>query len=204
MHLTTNGEDAGTEPGAELDIRCRDTACVELTCLPVPDTVIWRVLKIHEVVFRGLLKPLVGHGEARAVLVHDDLDGAVVLPPQVVARSPKVGHGQPARPQRARAAHAVTLALLFQEALHSLAKRWARSGPGTQAHDARYTVWSHQEGTGDARPWGSGLGRVSDVTGCSLPPLCTDDSTWTGGERAGTVPDSEPHQASNMTKSSLT
>lgn len=43
--------------------------------------VVWRILKIHEVVFRWLLKPLVSHSEASAVLVHDDLDGPVVLPP---------------------------------------------------------------------------------------------------------------------------
>lgn len=55
--------------------------CFELTCISVPDTVVWRILKIHEVVFRWLLKPLVSHSKASAVLVHDDLDGPVVLPP---------------------------------------------------------------------------------------------------------------------------
>lgn len=94
--------------------------CAQGARLSVPDTVVWRVLKIHEVVFRWLLKSLVGYSEAGAVLVHDHLDGPVVLPPEIVACLPEVSHGQPARPQSTRATHAMTLALLFQEALYSL------------------------------------------------------------------------------------
>jgi hypothetical protein len=48
------------------------------------------------------------------------LDGPVVLPPEIVARFSEVSHGQPACPQSTWATHTMTLALLFQEPLHSL------------------------------------------------------------------------------------
>lgn len=94
--------------------------CTQGACLSVPDTVVWRILKIHKVIFRWLLKPLIGYSEASAVLVHDHLDGPVVLPPEIVACFPEVSHGQPACPQSTGTAHAMTLAFLFQEALYSL------------------------------------------------------------------------------------
>lgn len=94
--------------------------CTQGASLSVPDTVVWRILKIHEVVFRWLLKSLIGYREACAILVHDNLDGPVVLPPEIVACFPEVSHGQPACPQRTGAAHTVTLTFLLQEALYSL------------------------------------------------------------------------------------
>lgn len=96
------------------------TCCTQGACISVPDTVVWRILKIYEVIFRGLFKPLVSHSETRAILIHDNLDGPVVLPPEVIACFPEVGHGQPAGPQGTGAAHAMALALLFQEPLYSL------------------------------------------------------------------------------------
>lgn len=94
--------------------------CTQGACLSVPDTVVWRILKIHEVIFRWLLKPLIGYSEASAILVHDYLDGPIVLPPEIVACFPEVSHGQPACPQSTGATHTMTLAFLFQEALYSL------------------------------------------------------------------------------------
>lgn len=98
-----------------------DTArCTQGACISVPDTVVRRILKVHEVIFRGLLKAFVSHSEASAILVHDDLDGPVVLPPEIIACFSEVSHGQPARPQSAGATHTMALALLLQKALHSL------------------------------------------------------------------------------------
>lgn len=75
--------------------------CTQGACLSVPDTVVRRILKIHEVIFRRFLEPFVSHSETSAILVHDDLDGSIVLPPEIIACLPEVGHGQPACPQGA-------------------------------------------------------------------------------------------------------
>lgn len=86
----------------------------------VPDAVVWRVLEVHQVVLAGPLEVGVSGGEAGAVLVHHHLHGAVVPAPQVVARAPEVGHGEPAGANAAGAAHSVALTLQGHEALHRL------------------------------------------------------------------------------------
>lgn len=73
--------------------------CTQGACLSVPDTVVWRILKIHKVIFRWFLKPLISHSETSAILVHDNLDGPIVLPPEIITRFSEVGHGQPTCPQ---------------------------------------------------------------------------------------------------------
>lgn len=70
------------------------TACgTQGACISVPDTVVRRVLKVHEIIFCGFLKALVSHSEASAILVHDDLNCPIVLPPEIIACFSEVGHG---------------------------------------------------------------------------------------------------------------
>lgn len=99
-----------------------------LTYRAVHETVIWRVLHIHQLVLGASLKVSVGHHEARPVLVHGHFDGCVVLLAQVVPSSPEVRHGQPAGPQRTRATDPVTLALQLHKALHCLQQRSKLTG----------------------------------------------------------------------------
>lgn len=157
-----------------------------LTCISVPDTVVWRILKIYEVIFRGLFKPLVSHSETRAILIHDNLDGPVVLPPEVIACFPEVGHGQPAGPQGTGAAHAMALALLFQEPLYSLWEDMDKFRTGrlqNVTNAATFLPSVQSEVTEDPRSWGSGLGDVR-VTCWSLRPHHTDSSRC-GSEEKG-------------------
>lgn len=157
--------------------------CVELTCISVPDTIVWRILKIHKVIFCWLLKPLVSHSETSAILVHDDLDGPVVLPPEVIARFSEVSHGQPARPQSTRATHSVTLAFLFQEPLYRLPEEMGKFSAGglkllTQAtnslprSNAEVTLMTQDPG---AQDW-------EVVVASATPP---DYGRWGTGENRG-------------------
>lgn len=86
----------------------------------VPYAVIRRVLQVHQVVLAGSFEVCVRGGEAGAVLVDGHLHGAVVPLAEVIAGAPEVGHGQPAGPDAARAADAVTLTLQSHETLHRL------------------------------------------------------------------------------------
>lgn len=89
--------------------------------------VVWRVLKVHQVILAGSFEVCVRGSEPSAVLVDGHLHGAVVPLAKVVAGAPEVGHGQPAGPNAARAADAVTFALQSHEALHRLARRQDQS-----------------------------------------------------------------------------
>ena len=96
------------------------THIVSPTCCFVHETVIWRILKVHQVVLGGLPKVLVGHGKACAILVHGDLDGPVVLLAEVISSLSEVGHSQPTSPQCAGATDSMTFTLKLHESLHSL------------------------------------------------------------------------------------
>ena len=95
-----------------------DCFMLSLTCRTVHETVIGRVLHVHQLVLGASLEVPVRHHEAR--LVHGHLDGRVVLLAQVVSGAPEVGHGQPAGSQRTGAADPMTLALQLHKALHCL------------------------------------------------------------------------------------
>jgi len=88
----------------------------------VPDAVVRRFLRVHQVVLAGPFEVRVRGGEPGAVPVDRHLHGAVVPLAQVVAGAPEVGHGEPAGPHAARAADAVALALQGHVALHRLAR----------------------------------------------------------------------------------
>lgn len=92
--------------------------CPQGACCAVHETVIWRVLDIHQLVLGASLEVLVSHHETGPVLVHGHLGGCVVLLPKVVSSPPEVGHGQPAGSQRTGATDPVTLALQLHKALH--------------------------------------------------------------------------------------
>ena len=94
-----------------------------LTCGSVHETVIWRVLYVHQLILSASLEIFVGHLEASPVLVHGHLDSGVVLLAEVVSSSPEIRHRQPAGPQRTRATVPVTLALQLHKALHCLEQR---------------------------------------------------------------------------------
>lgn len=85
------------------------TLQTKLTRLLVSYAVVWRVLEVDQVVLAGPFEVSLCGGEARAILVHGHLHRPVVVPPQVVACAAEVGQGQPAGPDTAGAAHAVTL-----------------------------------------------------------------------------------------------
>lgn len=89
----------------------------------VPYAVVWRVLKVHQVILAGSFEVCVRDSEPSAILVNGHLHGAVIPLAKVVASASEVGHGQPAGPNAARAAYAVTFALQSHEALHCLAWR---------------------------------------------------------------------------------
>lgn len=89
----------------------------------VPYAVVWRVLEVHQVVLAGPFEVCVRGSEPSAVLVDGHLHGAVIPLAKVVSRAPEVGHGQPAGPNAARPADAVTFTLQGHEALHRLARR---------------------------------------------------------------------------------
>lgn len=89
----------------------------------VPYAVVRRVLEVHEVILAGSFEVRVRGSEPSAVLVNGHLHGAVVPLAKVVSRAPEVGHGQPAGPNAARPADAMTFTLQSHEAFHRLAGR---------------------------------------------------------------------------------
>lgn len=93
------------------------------TWLLVPYTVIWRVFEVHQVILAGSFEVCVRGSETSAVLVDGHLHSAVVLLSKVIPSAPEVGHGQPAGPNAAWPADAVTFTLQSHEALHRLARR---------------------------------------------------------------------------------
>lgn len=115
------------------------TAVVPLTRLVVAYAVVRGILKVHQVVLGGSLELAQRLGEACAVLVHNDLHGAVVLLAQVVARLPEVRHGQPAGAHVTGATHSVALALQLHEALDRLRGAPVSRQPRPAGHTAKET-----------------------------------------------------------------
>lgn len=125
----------------------RHQPALTFTCCLVHQAVVRGVLEVHQVRFGGLPKVLVGHGEASAILVHGDLDGAIVLPPEVIPGLAEIRHSQPASPEGAGAADPVALALQLQEALHGLPEGGMREDP------ARYHARGCLPGLARALRW---------------------------------------------------
>lgn len=59
--------------------------CTQRPCFSVYHTVVWRALKIHQVILCWFFKVLICYCKPSAILVHDHLDCAVVFSPEVVA-----------------------------------------------------------------------------------------------------------------------
>lgn len=102
------------------------TAGPLLTCCFVLNAVIWRVLKVDQVIFGHLPEGLVGHSKACTILIHCHFHSAIVFLFQVVARLSEVRHGHPTRSKCAGAADAVTFTLQLQETLHRLKQQQQR------------------------------------------------------------------------------
>lgn len=88
------------------------------------------------------------NGEASAVLVNDNLHGAIVPLAEVIPSASEVSHGRPAGTDTARPADTVTFALQSHEALHCLDRK---TGSRKIQHPHYYFISSHSlnQTTGD-------------------------------------------------------